>query len=244
MQFQYTIISDDSDLIGMLLELPRQFDDFVCIGYTGNEERAYEYILNLQPQIVFLDLDNKNLTDPFAFVNQLFQYLDVLPRIVAISESKENAYKAIKNNFFDYLLKPSLKLELRKCLMSFKKKHNSPGQLCLKSYSDYQFLTLSEIVYLKADNNTTDFHLNSGAKVVGFKSLKIYESFLPANFLRVHKSYIINSEFIKRISFSKNRLGLKGFSGLVEIPFSKSYANQINSLRASLISETLFFSEI
>ena len=243
MQFQYTIISEDSDLIGMLLELPDQFEDFVCVGYTGNEEKAYEHILKLQPQIVFLDLDSKNLTDPFGFVNQLFQYLEVLPKIVAISQSKENAYKAIKNNFFDYLLKPSLKIELRKCLMSLKKKHKGPGQLCLKSYSDYQFLTLSEIVYLKADNNTTDFYLNSGGKVVGFKGLKIYESLLPANFLRVHKSYVINSSFIRRISFSKNKLSLRIFSGLVEIPFSKSYANQINSLRSALISETLSFSE-
>lgn len=243
MEFQFTIISSDAELISRLLELPRDFEDLVCVGYTGNEEKACESILNFQPQIVFMDMDNQRLAHPFAFVNELYQYLDVLPQIVAISNSKEYAYKAIKNNFFDYLLKPLKKSELRKTIMSFKKKHSNTGQLCLKSYSDYQFLNLSEIVYLKADNNTTDFYLNSGTKVVGFKSLKVYENLLPANFLRVHKSYIINSKLIKRISFSKNKLSLKEFSGFVEVPFSKSYINQINSLRSSLISETLFLSE-
>ncbi len=243
MEFQFTIISNDPDLISKLLELPKDFDNFVCVGYTGDEEKACENILNLQPQIVFIDLDNKRLIDPFAFVNQLYQYLDVLPKIVAISHSREHAYNAIKNNFLDYLLKPLAKLELRKTVMSFKKKHRNTGQLCLKSYSDYQFLNLSEIVYLKADNNTTDFHLASGKKVVGFKSLKIYDDLLPSNFIRVHKSYIINIILIKRISFSKNLLSLQYLSGLVDIPFSRSYQDEISSLRSSLVSENLFANE-
>lgn len=244
MDFQFTIISDDSDSIEKLLELPNQFEDFVCVGYTGNEEKACDNILHFQPQIVFIDLDNKRLIDSFAFVNQLYQYLNCLPKIIAISQSKRYAYKAIKNNFLDYLLKPLVKSELRKTLMRFKKKHSSTGQLCLKSYSDYQFLNLSEIVYLKADNNTTDFHLVSGTRVVGFKSLKIYENLLPDNFMRVHKSYIINSTLIKRISFSKNKLSLEQRSGLIDIPFSKSYQDPFSSLRSSSISENLFVSEL
>jgi DNA-binding LytR/AlgR family response regulator len=239
MEFQFTIISDDSELIGRLLEMPGQFEDFNCIGYTGNEEKACDNILSFRPQIVFIDLDNERLSDPFAFVNQLYQYIDELPRFVAISRNKNHAYKALKNNFFDYLLKPLLSSELRKTVMSFKKKHNTRGQLCLKSYSDYQFLNLSDIVFLRADNNATDFHLASGKKVVGYKSMKIYENLLPSTFMRVHKSFIINRNLIKRISFSKNRISLEYQGGLKEIPFSKSYSEEISKLRYSMMQDNL-----
>jgi len=239
MEFQFTIISDDSELISKLLELPRQFKDFNCVGYTGNEEKALDTILSIQPQIVFLDLDNERLGDPFGFVDQLYKYLEVIPRFIAVSKNECFAYQAIKNNFFDYLLKPLLQLELRKSLMRFKKKHCGRSQLCLKSYSDYQFLNLSDILFLQADNNTTDFHLTSGNKVVGFKSLKIYEDLLPVDFMRVHKSYIINKNFIRRISFSKNKISLNYPEGSIDIPFSKTYNEEITRLRYSLVQNNL-----
>jgi len=239
MGFKFTIISSDSDLIAKLLEFPKQFEDFSCMGYSGNEEKACDSILNFRPHLVFIDLDNERLSDGFAFVNELYQYLDVLPQFVAISHSKKYAYKAIKNKFLDYLLKPLMQSELRKTLLSFKKKHSRTGQLCLKSHSDYQFLNLADIVFLRADNNTTDFYLVSGKKIVGFKSLKIFEDLLPSNFIRVHKSYIINRSFIKRISFSKNKISLEYLSGLKEIPFSRKYNDEISEIRFTIIQNNL-----
>ncbi|PKD18742.1 hypothetical protein APR41_17695 [Salegentibacter salinarum] len=241
MGFTYSIISDDAELISKLLELPIDFKEFTCVGYTGNGERACDIILQSKPQFVFIDLDNPRINDPFSFVNQFYQFLEVLPSFIAISASKNYAYEVIKNDFIDYLLKPLPLFELRKSLMRFKKKMTDSGQICLKSYSDYHFLKLKHILYLKADNNTTDFYLTSGDRVVAFKSLKIYQQLLPVEFVRVHKSYIVNSNLIRRINFAKNRISLEELVSVTEIPFSKKYQDNVTRLRDSFFKTNLSF---
>ncbi|CAH0994102.1 hypothetical protein EMA8858_00209 [Emticicia aquatica] len=55
-----------------------------------------------------------------------------------------------------------------------------------------------EITYLEADINYTIFHLNSGKKIVSSATLKKHETDTRlAGFLRIHKSFLLNPEFIK-----------------------------------------------
>ena len=98
-----------------------------------------------------------------------------------------------------YLLNPIDPFELRKCLMRYQKnhKHLFKETISIKSNGDYNFLRFNEIIYLKADNNTTDFYLKSGKIVSAFKTLKHFEKLLPFYFFRIHHGY--------------NSLKLKGF---------------------------------
>ena len=71
-------------------------------------------------------------------------------------------------------------------------------------------LQVEEIMYCKGDGNYTIFHLEDGSKAYSTKSLKEYESRLPRNeFVRVHKSSLINLSYIKRY--------LNGRGGIVEM---------------------------
>lgn len=214
-----------------------EFPEFRCLSVSSNYDEAMDNILQDFPSLVFIDIDNKSdFGNPFQFVNELHPYLQELPSFVALSSSKKNAYDVIKNNFLDYLLKPLSKIELRKCLMKFKKQQQTEGsdRLCLKSYSDYQFVDLDDILYLKADNNTTDFYLLQDRKISAYKTLKHFENLLPRTFLRVHHSYIINTRQITRINFGKSMIVLKGKSS--DIPFSKSYKPQVDHLKESFFS--------
>ena len=59
----------------------------------------------------------------------------------------------------------------------------------------------NEITYLEADINYTIFHLNNGKKIVSSFTLKKYETDIQLNgFLRVHKSFLLNPQFIKHFS--------------------------------------------
>lgn len=63
-----------------------------------------------------------------------------------------------------------------------------------------------EITYLEADINYTIFHLKNGKKMVSSFTLKKYETDTQLNgFLRVHKSYLLNPNFIKNF----NQVGKK-----------------------------------
>jgi len=110
-------------------------------------------------------------------------------------------------------------------------------KLCLKSYKDYRFINLEEILFLKADNTATDFFMNDGSTISAYKTLKYFESNLPNNFIRIHNSYIVNQNYVSRIHFGKSRCTLNN-NGYV-IPFSKSYKNNVVILENSMSKNAL-----
>lgn len=211
------------------------FPDFVCIGVSQDYDESLNLVLSTQPDLILIDIDynyKNSINSPFSFVAELFQFLDYAPSFIAISSSTQMAYNVIKLGFCDYLLKPLSELDLRKCLLRLKKsfKEDSP-KICIKSNSDHRFIDLDCILYLKADNNTTDFHLLDSTKITGYQTLKYYEDRLPIRFLRVHNSYVVNTQFISRINFSKSDLYLNGVDET--IPFSRTHRNKLETLKQS-----------
>ncbi len=212
-----------------------EFPNYHCNGVVSDSDNALNHILKENPSIVFIDIDNRGLFgDPFYFLKEVDQFLIKSPHFIAVSSSKQMAYEVIKSNFIDYLLKPFSEFELRKSLLRIKKKFEveTRDKICLKSFSDYRFIELDSILFLKADNNTTDFHLSNNNQIAAFKTLKYYETILPDSFLRVHNSFLVNTEHITRINFAKSLLSLDG--GEYDIPFSRTYKEEVELLKSSL----------
>lgn len=217
------------------------FDEFLeieCAGISEAYEESVNLVLKSLPEIVIIDIDKamgKPCETAFSLVNEVFQYLDYFPTFIAISSTTGKAYETIKLGFRDYLLKPLSELDIRKCILKLKKSFKDvPQKICLKSYSDYRYIDLNEILYLQADNNNTDFNLKNNSKVAAYNTLKYYETILPKNFLRVHASYIININFLIRINFSKSNLTLSGKKEI--IPFSRSRKKEVEELKKSLLA--------
>jgi DNA-binding LytR/AlgR family response regulator len=103
-----------------------------------------------------------------------------------------------------------------------------PLILCIKSYSDYRYIDTRDICYLKADNNSTDIHLNNGEMVTAFKTLKHFEGVLPHPFVRIHNSYIVNRNYISRIHTGNAVCYIKNTT--TKLPFSKSYKANVNQI--------------
>ena len=237
MEQRFSIVGCDKETVRELQFITGLFREFSCVSVSNEFDESLDSLLKKNPSLVFLDLGQKGgLKDPFSFVNELHHYLEELPVFIGIAKSKRLAYDAIKNNFFDLLLTPLSEFEMRKSLMRYQKNLRSKNseRLCLKSYSDYRFIDLDEIQYLKADNNTTDFFLTGDRKVSAYKTLKHFEGSLPCNFLRVHHSYIININHITRINFGKSVIALH--DKLPNIPFSKTYKSQVDNLKKTLVT--------
>lgn len=232
----YLIIDNEDDSIKIIKEILNDFHDFYCIAVTNDRDDSMNIILKESPDLVFINIDN-SFENPFQFINELYQYAESVPNFIATSTSKEKAYSAIKNNFFDYLLIPLKEVDLRIAIKKFQKKHPPTDKktILLKSYQDYHYLDTDEILYLEADNNTTDFHMQDGNIINAFKTLKTYEDSLPNNFLRIHKSYIVNSDYIMRINYGKRICIVKSCDCV--IPFTKTYMNSIE-LMNNLLSQS------
>ena len=233
----YCIVDKDERCTEVIKTVLDEFPEFVFIGRCENEEAGMETILREEPDIVFLDIDEtlKNLGE---FLQEVRQYADKESAMVALSLTKDMAYDVFKFDFLDYLLKTPSALAVRKTILRYKKRHpvSESRTLCLKSYKDYQYLQTDEIlIVLKADNNTTDFYMQDGSLVGAFKTLKSFEGVLPENFLRIHKSYIINKNYISRISYGKSICLLKKHS--YKVPFTKTFIDNVAMINESLVKE-------
>ncbi len=237
MNFKYTIIDSEKSVVDKLKEKFKIFSDFICVGTSFCFQESMNLILQHAPDVVFVNVDSKDdkgCSDAINFVNELNKYVMELPKFVAISSTKNYAYDCLKNDFFDYLLNPINEFELRKSVAKLNKRIdlNELNKLCLRSYKDFRFIEIDEILFLKADNNATDFFMNDDSTVSAYKTLKSFESILPKNFIRIHNSYIINSDYVSRIHFGKSKCNIKNCSYV--IPFSRSYKSNVTHLEKSL----------
>jgi two-component system LytT family response regulator len=133
---------------------------------------------------------------------------------------------AIKIGAIDYILKPATKVTLENAINKAKVHvdqkirmeqmsmmlqtyyKGSPAQrIALPNSEGLRFVKLDEILYCKAEGNYTNFHLLNNKKEMVSQTLKEIESKLAQhdNFLRIHKSYIVNLKYV--VDYKKGRGG-------------------------------------
>ncbi|RYC52866.1 LytR/AlgR family response regulator transcription factor [Flagellimonas olearia] len=231
MDYTYTVI-DSSATSKLQLQLYLQeYEDLVCAGEATSATEGLNVVLKFSPDVVFVNLAQDGL-EYFQMVTELNQYMPTLPIIIGYATTKKYAYNAIKSGFFDYWILPHNEFDVRKTIMRLRKvhpKHHMPSTICLKSYNDYRYLDTKDILYLKSDNNATDFFMRDGSVVSAFKTLKSFEDKLPQGFIRIHQSYILNGNYVSRINYGKSICTLK--NGQEELPFSKTYKEQVDGLK-------------
>ena len=230
-QFSYIII-DSSGQGASIKAMVDHFEDYLCMGISDNDADGVNKILELKPNMIFLSIGTsaKNDAPSFSVVSELNEYMEELPSIIAVSDSANFAYEAFQRGISGYLLRPLDINVLRKCLFRYQKKNNGSfsKKICIKSQGDYHFIKAEEIVYLKADNNTTDFYMDNGKIISAYKTLKHYENLLPSYFYRIHHSYVINIEFVSRINLGKSDCYLS--NNKIVLPFSRTYKSNIDAI--------------
>jgi len=234
----YLIIQDKSASVRRIKSVFNKYANFNFVSSYNTYNQSINAILKHLPDLIFIDIDDPNI-DSFSLVKEIKNSTNKLPLIIALSSTKNLAYDVIKMNFLDYLLKPLTEVDLRKTMLKTQKLFSSQSisTVCLRSYKDYQYLNTEEILFLKADNNATDFYMKDGTVISAFKTLKTYQDALPNNFLRIHKSYIINSYHVSRINYGKYMCTLNKPS--FNIPFTKTYLNNVEAINSTLSQSSL-----
>ena len=230
MQFSFVLI-DESENSTITLEAIKNYEAFLCVAICSSKEEGIKKVLELKPNIVFLSLGSTSTSQSnyFSLISELHEYLIDLPSIIVLSNSKEAAYEAYQRGVSGYLVQPIDEIDLQKCLMRYQKTHKSlAAKISIKSNGDYHFINPNDIIYLKADNNTTDFYLKNGKVISAFKTLKYYEQLLPFYFFRIHHSYLINIDYVSRINLGKCNCYLD--NNEIVLPFSRTYKDNIDAI--------------
>ncbi len=189
-------------------------------GKVTNASQARDWLSGNTADVVFLDI-NMPGENGFQFLKSLsIQNF----KIVFVTAYNEYAIQAIKANALDYIVKPvnidELQSAVEKIKLSFSNpeaeeqtkqllKHLlqtvnitiSPKKIALPQLGGISFIEVDNIVSLQADSNYTIIHMNTMQKMVISKTLKDFEELLDrTEFVRIHKSYIVNLRYIKEYS--------------------------------------------
>ena len=238
-EYSYLILDSEATSSLQLEHFLEEYNEFMYLGHATSADEGMNSILKFLPDVVFVRL-NDEAKEYFHMVTELYQYVKQLPVFIGISRSKDHAYEAIKHSFFDYWLLPYNELGIRKSISKLRNHlplERESNTLVLKSYKDYHYLDTDEILYLKADNNATDFFMKDGSRISAYKTLKSFEAQLPQNFIRVHQSYILNTKHVSRINYGKSICFLRNTT--THLPFSRSYKKNVENLKQLLSKNSI-----
>lgn len=125
--FTFVIIDDDQNKVLKTKTIVESFQNFSCVGSALNYEDGIDCVLEKNPAIIFLEInpENKESKLSLGFINELYRYLPVIPKIIITSHTDELAYEAIKHGVYDYLIKPIDQKEFRKTIARLNRDANT-----------------------------------------------------------------------------------------------------------------------
>lgn len=177
-------------------------------------------ILRKNPDVVFLDVEMDDGTGIELVEKLNFKHL----RVIFVTAHDRYAIQAFKCSAIDYLLKPvdpedlinSLKKlsESRKAVdlekqMTVLMEHLSgnqtrPAKIVLSDYESMHLVKVEDIMWCMAEGSYTHFKFRDGSEIMVSKNLKSYEEILSGeDFVRIHNSYLVNLNHIKRFERSE-----------------------------------------
>lgn len=227
------IVDDEEFARSSLYFLLQEYCDHVHIcGIAKSVSEARALLALHDINLIFLDIAMP-IENGFELIPDL---KDLNVQVIFTTAYDEYALKAIKANAADYLLKPididELKEAVDKAFRYISLDKNSAAdhtktekisisftekaeikKLTLPSAHGSILIDIDEITHITADSNYSIFHLSKGERITVSRVLKDYEEILPSHqFIRIHKSSIINLNYLKEYN-SKNGLEVVLFNG-------------------------------
>src|SRR5690606_4413710 len=203
MKLKAAIIDDEIHCLETLAyDLKELHGDKIEIVFTARDSvEGMKQMAKVKPDLLFLDIEMPRLSG--------FDVLDLIEgtptRVIFTTAHSEYAIRAVGRKAEAYLLKPIQPDELKAALERVFKTFSSSESATLKGklpvpYADgIQLIHHADILYCQSSGNYTEFFLTTNEKIIASKTLKHFGGLLPENqFVRIHKSYIVNLSHLKR----------------------------------------------
>ncbi len=226
------LVDDDPILLQNIQQQLNSFPDLEIIGVYTRGEEALLAIADSEPDIVFLDVELDGIDGL-----KIAKALRNIPFIVIISHSEDYAVNAFEVNAVDFLKKPVAMSRLvltierifhrkrQETIVNQKPVSKPQEEIYVRSQGKYIRLELKNLLYVESLDDYVKYHNANGKKLLCNGTLKSILEGLPENFIRVHRSYVVNTHAITDFDDSSARLGD------IEIPIGRVYRK---SLRKAL----------
>lgn len=231
------IIIDDEPLArAVVLEYLMGYPQITVLQECGDGFDGLKAIQQHQPDLVFLDVQMPKIN---GF--EMLELVEHLPSVIFTTAFEEHAIRAFEVNAVDYLLKPFSKERFDKALQKWLDKSDtarkaateqvveavgqSPMQnnrIVVKINGKIKIIPVQDIHYLEAADDYVKIITEEGSFLKN-KTMSFFEQLLdPAQFSRVHRSYILNVNQVTRIDPYEKENHLAILKSGARIPVSKT----------------------
>ena len=213
----HVVVADDELLARQKLrQLLREEREVDVVGESATAAETIELVRMAQPELLFLDIRMPGM-DGFDMVGALSSEPGItMPRIIFTTAYDNYALRAFEIHAVDYLLKPFTLERLHSALESAKqhlqvrqlpprdeevKSNGSPytKRIVFKSRGRILFLAVSDIRWIGAEENYIRICTQSETHLLRETMNRIEERLDPQMFLRVHRSSIVNLQYVKEV---------------------------------------------
>lgn len=223
MKYQCLILDDEPLARIIIREYLHQVPDFAIVAECDDAAGAQTIMLENQIDLLFLDIALPGISGM-----EFLRTLTKPPLVIFTTAYSEYAVEAFEVNAFDYLVKPVSLLrflsaidKVRVFLKGTKKdKTDSHTWINIRESRRIHHLYTSEILYLQAYGDYVRV-FTKGQTIMTKDKLSAIKENLPAIFVQVHRSFIVNPEVIKFLE------GNMLIVGDVKIPVSDSYREEL-----------------
>jgi len=247
-----TVLVDDEQLAcDELAYLLKEVPEIEIVGTANNGIEAVEQIEDLEPDLVFLDVQMPGL-DGLGVIRQLRERKVPLPHFILATAFEQYAVEAFRWEAMDYLLKPidkdRLQVAIERARRSVQEKASrmappEPGtpsrpaihrtKLLVKSGSRNFIVDAKDVIYATIDDGLITIVTTAIEGQSNYRTIEELQSNLdPDLFWRVHRSYLVNINRIKEvIPWFKSSYQLRmDDKKQTEIPVSRVQTKRLRAL--------------
>jgi two-component system LytT family response regulator len=241
-----TLIVDDEPLArrGVVLRL-RQFKDVEIVGQCEDGISAVEKIIDLSPDLVFLDVQMPGM-DGFEVLRAVPR--EKLPNVIFLTAYEQHALRAFEVHALDYLLKPvdderfaaaigrarklvdsSLKTKMAERVLQMldQTQEKFVSRFTVQTGPRIQIVQADDVAWIGAAGDYAELHAHGRAYLLRETMASLEQRLNPAKFLRIHRSRIVQSANIVELRSIENREFIVRLSDGSEHRSSRTHANRL-----------------
>ena len=247
MDIHVVIIEDEPFARQTLKDFLSETDWVELVGEAGNGSEALRLLRKLRPQLVFLDVEMPGLS---GF--QVLEQIDYEPTVIFTTAYDEYAVRAFEFGAIDYLLKPFGRARFRKTLDRVRRileaAEAAPDSATLRERTESAQterltrlfvrdrerilpLMVGDISRLEGGDDYVTVHARGRSFLVGLRLHEFEQRLPPDRFRRVHRSHIVNLDYVSSIEPHDRRLLIKMQDGS-EVLASRSASQALRDLIA------------
>ncbi len=236
------IIIDDEPLARSIIkEYLLPYTDIVLAEECNDGFEGLKAIQQQQPDLVFLDIQMPKIN---GF--EMLELVDNPPLVIFTTAFEEYAIRAFDAHAADYLLKPFSKERFDKAIQKMFLQKNNMAQavaatalqtiatqshrIVVKDSGKIKIIPLQQVQYIEAADDYVKIFTAEG-HFLKKKTMQYFEESLPAQeFIRIHRSYIVNAQLITRITPYEKDSHMALLTSGTQLPVSKAGYNKLKTV--------------